>query len=428
MWLFTILLFSQLILFCFEFLNRHKDFEWNSTENRKRALSISLPKKITRLLKRKKFSFARSKIIGVTVFRFLSGLFTGMFIILHFNAIYSKIIFASIIAFIDFFFNVISKRFSVNKKTSYYLYEVLNIVCLPFSYIFLLIDSFFYPVEKTPPQTSGTTEQEGCLEKIQEQLVKALTVNEPDASVTSLNLKLTKSIVHFKHTIVREAMIPKVDLFSFSEQTPIKDAVNSAIKEGYSRIPIHKKSIDSITGIVLFKDLLRIYKDCREGVISSQILEQTVSTIAKPAFYTPEVKQVSLLLQELRQRQMHMAIVVNEYGSTEGIVTMEDLLEEIVGEILDEYDTHPNAPFKKVGNSWIVDGRMHIWEAEDTLNIIIQAEGPYDTLGGHVFHKIGSSPRKGMKIHHDKFDIEILECSERSIEKLKITPIPQLSE
>ncbi|SGA33931.1 hemolysin [Chlamydia abortus] len=101
---------------------------------------------------------------------------------------------------------------------------------------------------------------------------------------------------------------------------------------------------------------------------------------------------------------------------------MEDIIEEIFGEIADEYDVQEDIPYKKVGNSWIVDGRMNISDAEEYFNLKIHHENSYDTLGGHVFHKVGAVPQKGMKIHHENFDIEIITCSERSVGKLKITP------
>lgn len=227
--------------------------------------------------------------------------------------------------------------------------------------------------------------------------------------------RLSEAASSFDKMIVREIMVPKVDIFALQEDTPICKAYPSIIEEGYSRVPLYKKSIDNITGILLVKDLL-IFN------LSPLNSSQPLSSVAKPPLYAPEIKKVSSLLQDFRQKHRHLAVIVNEYGVTEGIVSMEDIIEEIFGEIFDEYDVQEDLPYKKIGNFWIVDGRMNISDAEEHLNIKIHHANSYDTLGGHVFHKVGAVPQKGMKIHHDNFDIEIITCSERSVGKLKITP------
>ncbi|CAG9046440.1 hypothetical protein NVRI1_00802 [Chlamydia abortus] len=238
---------------------------------------------------------------------------------------------------------------------------------------------------------------------------------QPKTGNSEMENQLSEAVSSFDKLIVREIMIPKVDIFAIQEDTSIRNAFPAIIEEGYSRIPLYKKNIDNITGVLLVKDLLAIYPKSVDSSLP-------VSSVAKPPLYAPEIKKVSSLLQEFRQKHRHLAIIVNEYGITEGIVSMEDIIEEIFGEIADEYDVQEDIPYKKVGNSWIVDGRMNISDAEEYFNLKIHHENSYDTLGGHVFHKVGAVPQKGMKIHHENFDIEIITCSERSVGKLKITP------
>ncbi|EPP37793.1 hypothetical protein BOKEGFJH_00065 [Chlamydia avium] len=248
-------------------------------------------------------------------------------------------------------------------------------------------------------------------------LLHRMPQKKSSAKVYTAHIKnpLSHSLQSFDKLIVREIMIPKVDIFALQEDTPIRNAVPAIIEEGYSRIPLYKKNIDNITGILLVKDLLTM------DSLSMQS-SRPIASVAKPPLYTPEIKKVSSLLQDFRQKHRHLAIVVNEYGITEGIVSMEDIIEEIFGEIFDEYDVQEDLPYKKIGNSWIVDGRMNVSDAEEHFNLKIDHENSYDTLGGHVFHKVGAVPKKGMKIHHENFDIEIITCSERSVGKLKITP------
>ncbi|SPN73630.1 Hemolysin C,magnesium/cobalt efflux protein CorC,Putative Mg2 and Co2 transporter CorC,gliding motility-associated protein GldE,Transporter associated domain [Chlamydia serpentis] len=234
-------------------------------------------------------------------------------------------------------------------------------------------------------------------------------------SSTSFQSQLSEALSAFDNLIVREVMIPKVDIFALPEETTLKEALLLVSEEGYSRVPVYKKNLDNITGVLLVKDLFLLYT-------SSHDLSQPIASVAKPPFYAPEIKKASSLLQEFRQKHRHLAIIVNEYGFTEGIATMEDIIEEIIGEIADEHDVQEDTPYKKIGNSWIVDGRMNISDAEEYFNLKIDHENSYDTLGGHVFHKVGAVPQKGMRIHHENFDIEIITCTERNVGKLKITP------
>lgn len=233
--------------------------------------------------------------------------------------------------------------------------------------------------------------------------------------VSKFHIQLSEAIAEFDHLIVREIMVPKADIFALPEDMSIQDALLAVVEEGYSRIPLYKKNLDNITGVLLSKDLFHL------STTLGDIL-QPISNLANPPFYTSEIKKVSSLLQEFRQKHRHLAIVVNEYGFTEGIATMEDILEEVFGDISDEYDLQEDLPYKKLGNSWIVDGKMTISDAEEYFRIKIDHEKSYDTLGGHIVHKIGAVPQKGMKLHHDNFDIEIITCSERSVGKLKLTP------
>lgn len=230
---------------------------------------------------------------------------------------------------------------------------------------------------------------------------------------SAVGAQLSAAVSAFDTLIVREIMIPKVDVLALQEDSPVKDVLPLIIEEGYSRIPVYKKNIDHITGILLIKDLLTTPDPFNSP--------KPLISFTKPPFYAPEIKKAYALLQEFRQMHRHLAIIVNEYGFTEGIVTMEDIIEEFFGEISDEYDDNEDIPYKKVGSSWIIDSRMNISDAEELLDIHIP-HGNYDTLGGHVFHKVGAVPQKGIKIHHENFDIEIMTCTDRSIGKLKITP------
>lgn len=294
-------------------------------------------------------------------------------------------------------------------------------------FLLITLPLFLFPlyliVNQLKNQHENSDEEYESIQTIKEKIVRTLNAPKSEENISSFNVELTESALKFKDVIVREVMLPRVDLFALSGCSSVKTAAQAIVKEGYSRIPVYENSIDNIIGLLMFKDILEIYMNCEEKKCSEDKLLEPISQLVKPAIYTPEIKKASQLLQELRAKHCHMAIVVDEYGGTEGVVTMEDLLEELVGEIDDEYDLPSDILYKKEGDSWIVDARMSIDEAEKVFNINLGEENTYDTLGGHVFHKSGSVPKKGFKIYHENFDLEILSCSDRSIGKLKLTPI-----
>lgn len=229
--------------------------------------------------------------------------------------------------------------------------------------------------------------------------------------------KLIGSFLSFKDRVAKEIMVPRVDVFSIPVDTPIEEAAKIFVEEGYSRIPVYKDSLDEIVGVVLYKDLFQKFIDPKES------RKVSLEKLVKPVLYAPEKKKISHLLQEFRNKQIHMAIIVDEYGGTEGIVTIEDALEELVGEIEDEYDTDEEEEFWEIpGGNWIVDAKMTLIDIESQLGVKIPESPEYETIGGYIFHNAGTIPQKGWKISHDAFDLEVLSSNERSIKKIKITP------
>lgn len=229
--------------------------------------------------------------------------------------------------------------------------------------------------------------------------------------------KLISSFVNFKERVAKEIMVPRVDVYSLASDTTIREGARLLAQEGYSRIPVYRDSLDQIVGVVLYKDVLKYY------TAPGQDVNATLDTIVKPVIYAPENKKIASLLQEFRNKQIHMAIIVDEYGGTEGIVTIEDILEELVGEIEDEYDIGEDKDFWEVpSGGWVVDAKMTLIDIESQLGIYIPQNPEYETIGGYVFHCAGTIPSKGWRLSQDAFDLEVLSSNERSIKKLKITP------
>lgn len=236
--------------------------------------------------------------------------------------------------------------------------------------------------------------------------------------------KMIESVMDFKDRIAREVMVPRVDIFSLPHDTTIEEAAIVLLNEGYSRTPVYKNTLDNIIGVLMYKDILAKYMEfARTNDIG--ILKAPISTILKNVLYTPETKKISHLLQEFRKKQVHLAIIVDEYGGTEGIVTIEDILERIVGEIADEYDEEEELFVPLPEGGWLVDARMTVFDIEEQFGIEIPQDGDYDTIGGYIFHETGTIPSKGFMLQKPDFEIEVIRSNDRRVEKLKIKPIGQ---
>lgn len=239
--------------------------------------------------------------------------------------------------------------------------------------------------------------------------------------------ELIESVVDFRSRIAREVMVPRVDIFALPASTTIREAARRLDTEGYSRIPIYEENIDDVRGILLYKDLIKKYMDFEESG-NNAILDCSIRDLVKAPLYTPETKKLSQLLQEFRQKQSHLAIVVDEYGGTEGLITIEDILEQIVGDISDEYDEEEEAEFViKAEGGWVVDAQMNLLDIEEELGIQIPQEGDYDTVAGFIFHCAGAIPPKGFIIHRDQFELEVLSSNDRMVEKVWVKPAPRVN-
>lgn len=261
------------------------------------------------------------------------------------------------------------------------------------------------------------------------------TISEPNAQLIELfgdmegiwtenDKRLLQSVMNFRNRIAREIMRPRVGLFCIPENLNLQQAAELLQREGYSRVPVYRDTIDTIVGVLFYKDVLSKYAAAAEaGQERERLLSAPVKNLVKKVFYCPETKKIASLLQEFRKRQTHLAVVVDEYGGTAGLVTIEDILEEIVGEISDEYDEQEALFSSAPGGGWIVDARMNLLDVEEELGIKIPQEEDYDTLAGYVFYRVGSIPQAGLVLHLDNFEIEILKSNDRMVEKVKIIPI-----
>lgn len=242
----------------------------------------------------------------------------------------------------------------------------------------------------------------------EEEIKKLATIGEEEGVIEEEEKKIIHSIFEFSDTTVEKVMIPHIDVTFLEVGTPLKEAVQMIIEKGYSRIPVYEKTIDKIVGILYAKDILK-YLDKKVNL----------REILRPAYFVPENKKISELFKEMRKERVHIAVVVDEYGGTAGIVTLEDLIEEIVGEIQDEYDKEENFYTKISENVYLVDSRLTLEEAREKLGIDLKAEG-VNTIGGFIYKNLGRVPKLKEEIELQNLKMIVEKVERQRISKVKI--------
>ena len=248
----------------------------------------------------------------------------------------------------------------------------------------------------------------------EEELQELIDASEQQGIIDEGEGDMLQSILELDETILREIMVPRTDMVCVDAEAPFGDILKAILSSGHSRIPVYKNNIDNIIGLVYAKDLLRFWGRPIDTISLAEIM--------RPPFLVPESKQVSVLLKEFQAACIHIAIVIDEYGGTSGLVTIEDLIEEIVGEIQDEYDHKEEWLVKQSDGSLLVDGRLNIEEFEEYFDIEVARE-KFDTLGGYIVEQFGRVPMVGEQIKIGDFDILIEQGDQRAIRQLRIIPI-----
>ena len=221
--------------------------------------------------------------------------------------------------------------------------------------------------------------------------------------------ELLQSIVDFTETVVREVMTPRPDIVAIQSDATLPALRDLFREQQYSRIPVYGENLDNIIGIVFVKDLVSLPPGT----------EPPLTTLIRQAYFVPESKRVSELLKELQRKQAHMAIVVDEYGGTAGLVTVEDLLEEIVGEIRDEYDVEAETVTDEGNGTFVFSGKVSVDEVADRLGVRIEREG-FETVGGYLLSHLGRMPYIGERFEVDDLEAEVLEVERRRINKVRL--------
>jgi putative hemolysin len=222
--------------------------------------------------------------------------------------------------------------------------------------------------------------------------------------------ELLRSLVEFRETMVREVMTPRPDIVAIEAKATIGELLTLVREQQYSRVPVYTESLDNIVGLISIKDLI---------LVDRADLSHPITPLIRPAHFVPETKMVFELLKEFQRRRLQAAIVVDEYGGTAGVVTIEDLIEEIVGEIRDEYDVELEPVVEEAGGGFVFSGRTHIRELADRLKVRVEGDG-YETVGGYLLAHVGRVPSIGETFEIDGLSVEVLDVERRRINRVRV--------
>lgn len=248
-------------------------------------------------------------------------------------------------------------------------------------------------------------------EEVVEQMVDA---SEKAGLIESDERAMISGILQLDRTLTREIMVPRIDVVAVEVETPLRDALDVMIQGAHSRLPVYEESIDRVVGLLYAKDVLRLLRDGK--------MEVSLRELMRPAYFVPETKRVDELLQELQCNKVHMAIVVDEFGGTAGIVTIEDVLEEIVGEIQDEYDTGEEPLIEQVSeNGGIFNARATIGDVNEALALDLPDAS--NTLGGLVYQRLEKLPKVGDQVRVGNVTVEVLSVLGRRIKKVRVARV-----
>ena len=241
----------------------------------------------------------------------------------------------------------------------------------------------------------------------------AMQMDDEGEPLEEHEVRMIRGVFQLDKTVVREIMIPRVDMITADISTPINDVVDIMIKEGHSKIPIYRNETDQIEGIAHSMDILGQIKSA-ESNNNSELKE-----FLRPVLFIPESKTLEFLLTDFQDKRMQMAIVIDEYGGVSGLVTVEDLVEEIVGELHDEFDTRDLGVREVAKNEFYMDASIAIDDIALSIGVSFEGEG-FDTIGGFVLHELGKIPSPGDSFSYNNLSIEVISTVGRRLREIKI--------
>jgi len=285
---------------------------------------------------------------------------------------------------------------------------LVDFLLTPFSALLLAVMG--YP-QGQARETAAVTDAE---------LLTWVESGQPEGSLEKEERRMIYSIFQFGETLAREIMVPRIDILALEIDTPLSEAINALARSGHSRVPVYEETIDNVVGMLYAKDLLRVERS--EAPLSS------MRELLRPAYFIPEAKKVDELLTEMQAQRVHMAIVVDEYGGVAGLVTLEDIVEEIIGEVRDEYDAGEEMLYQQVGpDEYVFQGRIDLDDFNEVMGTHLTKEAA-DTLGGFIYGQMGRVPAGGEQIQAEDVVLTVEQVSGRRIRKVRAKRIQPASQ
>lgn len=282
----------------------------------------------------------------------------------------------------------------------------------PLAALATFLDRRFAPAEPPSDDEYAVREVEHMIEQ-----------REESGSLPEEFAELLLSVLEFKDTVAREVMVPRTQMTAIEIGTSIEEVLDIVVREGHSRYPVYRDRVDQIEGILYAKDLFRILKNGDRAKHRS-----LHRIIRRPVFFVAETHKIGQLLREMQARRFHLAIVVDEFGGTSGIVTLEDIIEEIVGEIRDEHDTEEPMVQEIAKDRWLVDASVSIYDLGEVLGVDFEEdEGDYDSLGGMLVELADRVPQVGEAVDAHGYTFEVREADERHVTRVEVRRAPERS-
>ena len=239
---------------------------------------------------------------------------------------------------------------------------------------------------------------------------------EETGTIAEEHAQMLRSVLEFKNTVAREIMVPRTQMVAFDIDTTIDDVLASVIESGHSRYPVYRGQIDQVEGILYAKDLFEVLRNT-----SNPTAVLLTDVLRKPVFFAAESQKIGVLLREMQRRRSHLAVVVDEFGGAAGIVTLEDIVEEIVGEIQDEHDAEMPLVYERAPGHYFVDASISVYDLEEHLGeAICDDKTDFDSLGGMLVHLAGQVPVIGATLVAGSYRVVVLEADERHVRRVEM--------
>jgi len=313
--------------------------------------------------------------------------------------------------FLLIFGEIIPKTYAIVKsdKLANLLARILEIVIYvlyPVTFIFLKITQiaiWLLPIKKEETFDS------------EEELKMLAEIGEEEGTLKQTESDMIQSVFEFKNKLIKEILTPRVDVVALSATDNLDAAMDLIMNKKYSKIPVYKDSIDNIKGILYAKDIIPYLIGSRPEI--------NILKLSREPYFVPETKPIDELLEEFKVKKTNIAIVVDEWGGTSGIITLEDVVEEVMGELSDPFDEEEYEIIKKKDGTIIVDGSIKIYDLQENFEIDFPQEREYDTLAGFILDLVGDIPQKGRVVNFQNYHFKVINIKSNRIDKIEIKNI-----